>query len=111
MTPPTCTPTNPNARILADLDTRSEWTVDKKTTVFDATKKMVDAQTGSLCVTSNGNIIGIITERDYLCKIVHEGRTSHNTLVDDICMHDDELLVACTSDLVEVRACLDHLQL
>lgn len=69
--------------------------------MFDATKKMVDNQTGSLCVTRQGEIVGIITERDYLNKVVHEGRTSHNTLVDDICMHEDELLVACASDLVE----------
>ena len=56
-------------------------TVDKRATVFEAVKKMVDANVGSLIVTDGDTIHGIITERDYLRRIVLEGRTSRTTAV------------------------------
>ena len=41
-------------------------TVDKRATVFEAVKKMVDANVGSLIVTDGDAIHGIITERDLI---------------------------------------------
>ena len=59
-------------------------TVDHETTVFDAVKKMVDNNLGSVIVTSGGEICGIFTERDYLRRIVVEGRTSRTTSVHEV---------------------------
>lgn len=82
-----------------ELDSRPEWTIDEDATVFDATKRMVDHKTGSLCVTRQGEIIGIVTERDYLRKVVHEGRTSLNTKVADICT--EALFLASENDTIQ----------
>ena len=55
-------------------------------TVFDAVKKMVDANVGAILVTGSDpdKIEGIFTERDYLRRIAVEGRTSRETLVRDV---------------------------
>ncbi len=53
-------------------------------TVFDAVRTMVEANCGSLLVIKDGEIVGIITERDYLRRIAIEGRTSKDTLVQEI---------------------------
>jgi CBS domain-containing protein len=55
-------------------------------TVFDAIKRMVEANVGAILVTGNNpdSIEGIFTERDYLRRIAVEGRTSRDTLVRDV---------------------------
>jgi CBS domain-containing protein len=53
-------------------------------TVFDAIKKIVDKNVGSILVTEGDDVVGIMTERDYLRKIAVLGRTSHETLVSEI---------------------------
>jgi signal-transduction protein with cAMP-binding, CBS, and nucleotidyltransferase domain len=55
--------------------------IDKRATVFEAIRMMVEANVGSLLVTDGDAIHGIITERDYLRRIVLEGRTSKTTAV------------------------------
>jgi signal-transduction protein with cAMP-binding, CBS, and nucleotidyltransferase domain len=54
---------------------------------------MVDANVGSLLVTVDGRIEGIVTERDYLRRVTLEGRTDQDTQVHEI----------MTSPLVVVR--------
>ena len=58
--------------------------IDKRATVFEAVRKMVQANVGSLLVTDGDAIHGIITERDYLRRIVLEGRTSKTTAVMEV---------------------------
>lgn len=59
-------------------------TIRPTDTVFDAVKKMVENNSGSLIVTEGDAIHGIITERDYLRNIVLAGRTSKTTQVREI---------------------------
>jgi CBS domain-containing protein len=58
--------------------------IEASATVFDAIKLMVDSNVGSLLVTENGKLIGIITERDYLRRVTLEGRTERDTPVGEI---------------------------
>jgi len=58
--------------------------IDADATVFDAIKRMVDANVGALLVTDRGNVTGIITGRDYLRRVTLEGRTEEETLVREI---------------------------
>ncbi len=53
-------------------------------TVSDAAKIMDMKNIGSLPIEENGNLIGIITERDILRKIVAKGRNPEETSVRDI---------------------------
>jgi CBS domain-containing protein len=59
-------------------------TIDAEATVFEAIKRMVDANVGALLVTDGGRVAGIVTERDYLRRVTLEGRTEEETLVREI---------------------------
>ena len=58
--------------------------IEGDATVFDAITKMVQANVGSLLVADEGEIVGIVTERDYLRRVTLEGRTEKETAVRDI---------------------------
>jgi IMP dehydrogenase len=60
------------------------FTIGQAETVFEAVRKMVELNTGSLLVTEGEEIRGIVTERDYLRGIVLAGRTSRTTQVREI---------------------------
>lgn len=53
-------------------------------TVADAAKIMDSKNIGSLPVEENRELVGIITERDILRKIVAKGRDAKNTLIKDV---------------------------
>ena len=58
--------------------------IDGDATVFEAITKMVDANVGSLLVTDEDEIVGIMTERDYLRRVTLQGRTDKETAVREI---------------------------
>ena len=58
--------------------------IDGSSTVFEAIKKMVEVNVGSVLVTDGGEVVGIMTERDYLRRVTLEGRTDKEALVSEI---------------------------
>lgn len=58
--------------------------IEADASVFEAVKRMVEANVGSLLVTDGGEITGIVTERDYLRRVALEGRTDQETAVREI---------------------------
>jgi CBS domain-containing protein len=63
---------------------REVWAVSPQTTVLEALKIMAEKDIGCLVVLVNGQIVGIISERDYARKIALRGKSSINTPVKDI---------------------------
>ena len=69
--------------------------------VFDALKIMEAYNIGSLLVLNDGELVGIISERDYARKIALKGRTSPATLVREImstkviCARPDQSVQEC----------------
>ena len=64
---------------------REVISIARGATVFEAVKAMVEANVGAVLVSGDGaEIAGIFTERDYLRRIAVEGRTSRETLVQDV---------------------------
>jgi CBS domain-containing protein len=64
-------------------------------TVYDAVKSMTQHNVGALLVVKSGqdkSIAGIVTERDYLRKIIVQGRSSKSTKVGDIMTEENELI-------------------
>jgi CBS domain-containing protein len=59
-------------------------TIDRKRTVYDAILLMDTHNIGSLVVTDQGELAGVITERDYACKIIIKGRQSKTTNIEEI---------------------------
>ncbi|KAI4374979.1 hypothetical protein MLD38_012906 [Melastoma candidum] len=69
-------------------------------TVYDAVKNMAENNIGSLVVLKPGEpqlIAGIVTERDYLKKVIAQGRSSKYTRVGEI-MTDEGRLITVSSD-------------
>ena len=58
--------------------------IDADAPVLEAVKRMVEANIGSLLVTKGGEITGIMTERDYLRRVAHEGPTDEEVTVEEI---------------------------
>ena len=74
---------NQVSEILADKG-RNVLEIEAGATVREAVRTMVDANVGSLLVTSSGEVVGIVTERDYLRRVALEGRTDDDTTVGEI---------------------------
>ncbi|XP_027331929.1 CBS domain-containing protein CBSX3, mitochondrial isoform X2 [Abrus precatorius] len=75
-------------------------------TVYNAVKSMTQNNVGALVVVKPGEekaIAGIITERDYLRKIIVQGRSSKSTKVGDI-MTEENKLITVTPDTRVLQA-------
>lgn len=64
------------------------YTIGKDASVYDAIALMSKNNVGALVVTTSGEqsaqVIGVVTERDYLNHVVLKGRTSRETPVAEI---------------------------
>ena len=58
--------------------------IDADATVFEAMRRMVEANVGSLLVSEGGRHVGIVTERDYLRRIALERRDDETTAVREV---------------------------
>ena len=72
------------SEILRGKATTDVLKIDASATVFEALEKIVERNVGSILVTDGGEVVGIMTERDYLRKIAVKGRTSRETKVSEI---------------------------
>jgi len=68
------------------LDTKGHefWSVSPDTSVHDAIRLMVDKAVGSVLVVENGNVRGIVTERDFAHKVALENKSSPSMPVAEI---------------------------
>jgi CBS domain-containing protein len=57
------------------------WSVDVEEPVLEAIQIMADKHVGALPVTRNGELVGVISERDYARKVILLGRSSAETPV------------------------------
>jgi CBS domain-containing protein len=64
------------------------WFIGPEATVFDAIRWMSEKNVGALLVIESGDLLGIISERDYTRKVILKDRSSKHTLVREIMTSD-----------------------
>ena len=64
------------------------WCIGPDATVFDAIQGMAEKNVGALLVLDSGDLVGIISERDYTRKVILKDRSSKDTRVREIMTKD-----------------------
>ena len=69
--------------ILDDKGDQVIW-IDPLESVFEAARIMNERRVGALLVQIDGYLVGIVSERDYVTKVILDHTTSQNTKVSEI---------------------------
>jgi CBS domain-containing protein len=80
---------------LLDRKGHEVYSVQANQTVYEAISEMDAKHVGGLIVRNGEEVVGIITERDYMRKVILKGRASKETMVETIMSRD---LVSVTPD-------------
>ena len=75
----------PTAQTVHDVMTFNLTTLPMSASVLDAACAMHDANIGDVLVVDNGNLCGIVTDRDGVIRAIAEGREPASTTLADIC--------------------------
>ena len=73
---------------IRDVMTQNPITVEHGMTLTDAARAMRDADIGDVVVTRDGDVCGILTDRDIVVRAVAEDRSPADCKVGDVCTHD-----------------------
>ena len=75
-------------RPLKQMLVRALWTVGSTDTVLAAARIMAEKNIGFLVVLEDGKIIGVLSERDYVRRVVLAGKSPEITPVADVMVRD-----------------------
>jgi CBS domain-containing protein len=67
-------------------------TVSPSDTIVDAARQMRDADVGAILVADGGRLVGILTDRDIVVRVVAEGGDPSTTTVADVMTPDPAAL-------------------
>lgn len=78
-----------------------DYTIDENLPVYEAIKKFAAYNIGCLVtVDASGKISGVISERDYVCKVALLGNTSKETNIKEISTKSANLITASPDETV-----------
>lgn len=78
---------------------RALWTVSPEDSALSAMRLMAEKNIGFLVVLENGNIVGVLSERDCVRRVMLAGKSPEDTLVADIMVRE-----VVTADLKDTFA-------
>jgi CBS domain-containing protein len=93
-----------------DLMVSSVVTIEPRTGVVDAAKRMIQEEKGPLPIVEGEQPVGIVTDRDIIARVVAEGRDPTKMTVDEIASQD-LVTIGPDEDINEARRLMDRHQL
>ena len=79
------------------------WSTSPDSSVYEALQLLAENDVGALLVLQDGELVGVVSERDYARKVVLHGKTSMKTPVKEI-MTEDVITVGPGSTVEEAMA-------
>lgn len=85
------------------------WSIVPDASVFEALQLMADSNLGAVLVIDAGNLVGVLSEREYARKVILKGKASRDTKVRDIMrqrvvfVRPDQTLEQCSALMTEMR--------
>jgi CBS domain-containing protein len=73
------------AQTVEEIMTRNPRTIDASDAITDAARVMRDSDIGDVVVMEDGQVSGIVTDRDIVVRAVSEGRDPDSTPVSEVC--------------------------
>jgi CBS domain-containing protein len=77
------------------------WSIEPDDTAYNAIELMAEKDIGALLVIDEGEVIGIFSERDYVRKVILQGKSSKDTPVKELmtadlyCINSDKAVEEC----------------
>jgi CBS domain-containing protein len=90
------------ARTVADVMTSAPTALEAARVVSDAARAMRDSDIGDVLVTEEGRLIGIMTDRDVVVRVLGEGLDPASTSLGAVCSR--ELTTVGPGDAIETAA-------
>ena len=78
------------------------WSIAPNSLISDAIQLMADKNVGALPVVENGQLVGMLSERDYTRKVALKGKSSKDTPVREIMTKD----VVTVTEADTIRECM-----
>jgi CBS domain-containing protein len=85
------------AQSIREVMTADPQTVSSDATLEEAAREMQSDDIGAVLVTDNGDVAGILTDRDIVVRAVAEGRDPSSTKVGDVATRDVKTLTPDSS--------------
>src|ERR671921_1567294 len=85
-------------------------TIEPRTGVVDAAKRMIEQEKGPLPIVEGEQPVGIVTDRDIIAHVVAEGRDPTKMTVDEIASQE-LVTIGPQQDINEARRLMDRHQL
>jgi CBS domain-containing protein len=73
---------------IRDLMTGNPTTCEPSTTIVEAAKVMAQEDVGPVPIVEGGRIVGIVTDRDLVVRVLAEGRDPSSTTIGEIASAD-----------------------
>jgi CBS domain-containing protein len=76
------------AQTVREVMTQNVVTLPGSAPLTDAARRMKESDIGDVIVTADGNMCGLVTDRDIVVRAIAEGRDPQSTTLDEICTHE-----------------------
>ena len=93
-----------------DLMVSSVVTIEPRTSIVDAARRMIQEEKGPLPVVEGESPVAMVTDRDIIARVVAEGRDPNSVRVEDIATHE-LVTIGPDQDVNEARQLMDQHEL